>query len=173
MPHTHQILNLIAFQLGWWACVLSVRSDLEWAALLFAGALAGLQLIWSKKRLLELKLLLWVLPLGIALDSLAQLYWGWTFYGWSISYLSPFWLWMVWVLFTLTLRSSMAFLHNLPRAIQALMGFVMGPLSYIGGAQFGAASFETEPTKLLIMAFAWAVITPLLVQFSKDTEPSN
>jgi hypothetical protein len=170
MKYPHQLLNFLGFQLGWWACVLSVRYDLEYAAILFAMTLCMLQLFSVENRIHQLKLIAWVLPLGVALDTGTQLLLGWTFYGWSFDHLSPFWLWMIWALFALTLKSSMVFLQALPFIAQAALGFVFGPLSYIGGAQLGAASFHWEPLKLLTLALAWALITPLLVKLSSKID---
>ena len=168
MKFQEKLLNFLAFQSGWWACILSVKYDLEWLALVLGVVLTLLQLGWGSHRRDNLRLIAWVLPLGITLDSLMQLYADWTFYGWQFNHLSPFWLWMVWVLFAITLKSSMSFLQKVSLPTQALLGLVMGPLSYVSGAQLGAASMPTHTFSILILALAWAVLTPLFVRWSKN-----
>jgi len=170
MTFQEKLLNFLLFQSGWWACILSVKYDLELAALLFTGILTLLQLRWGSHARANLRIIAWVLPLGIALDSLLQIFMGWTFYGWSIAYLSPFWLWMIWVLFAITLKSSMAFLNHLHPLLQACIGLVMGPISYIAGAELGAASMPSNPSGVYVLALAWAVITPIVMKRSKNQD---
>jgi hypothetical protein len=90
------------------------------------------------------------------------------FYGWSLAFLSPFWLWLLWVLFAMTLNTSLALLQTKPLWLSALAGLVFGPLTYYAGAQLGAASFESSFIHIGALALAWMVALPFLVYMAQQ-----
>ena len=89
------------------------------------------------------------------------------FEGWRLGWLSPFWLWMVWALFALTLNDSLAFLQKVPVRMNALLGAVFGTLSYVAGARLGAAVMVESVGNLLLMALTWALLFPATVIWSR------
>jgi uncharacterized membrane protein YhaH (DUF805 family) len=89
------------------------------------------------------------------------------FYGWALAPLSPFWLWMLWVLFALTLNTSLAFLKQAPLILSALAGLVFGPLTYIAGAQLGAASFDKTWPHVIMLGVTWMFALPALVRMAQ------
>jgi len=113
------------------------------------------------------------LALGIAIDSSLQYFSVISFYGWALGPLSPFWLWMVWVLFALTLNSSLAFLQNKHWILSAVAGLLFGPLSYLAGTKFGAAAFDNTLFSIATLACVWMITLPLLVFISKTYPQQN
>jgi hypothetical protein len=107
------------------------------------------------------------LALGIVVDSSLQYFSVIRFYGWALGSLSPFWLWMVWVMFALTLNNSLAFLQNRHVLLSAVAGLVFGPLSYIAGAKLGAASFDNSFIHVAILGLVWMLTLPGLVFISQ------
>ena len=108
------------------------------------------------------------LALGLVIDSLLQYSSVIHFYGWALGALSPFWLWMLWVMFAMTLNASLDFLQPLPLWVSATLGGVAGPLTYLAGASFGAAAMEPTLTHVSLLALAWAMALPLLVVLARQ-----
>jgi hypothetical protein len=160
----NKFLNAILFQLGWFICVSSVAYDLEWIALGVCGFLVGLYLIncnWKREEILTLMI---VLPSGIALDSMLEYFHIIDFYGWRFLNWSPFWDWMIWTLFTLTLRSSLDFMKNLSVWIKSLIGLFCAPLSYIAGYKLHAAQLNPSFLNLAIIGVSWMIALPLMLE---------
>ena len=165
----YRFINAIGFQIGWFACIASVRYDQEFPAIFFCGLLVGLHFFFSKAPRLDFKLTLIALVLGIVVDSSLQYFSVIRFYGWALGPLSPFWLWMVWVMFALTLNYSLAFLLNKHLLLSAIAGLLFGPLSYIAGAKLGAASFDNSLAHLAVLGMVWMLTLPALVFISKNS----
>lgn len=164
MPqHFRQLLQLLLFQLGWWACVLSVKFNLELEAIVLCTIVLLIQLKSAPQRTQVLKLIGLVLPIGILLDSMTQWFLGFDFYGWAFQAWSPFWLWMIWAMFTKALCDSALFLGRLQVRYQALLGIIFGPLTYLSGAKLGAAELNASALQLLILALSWGLLTPILI----------
>lgn len=163
----NRFLNALGFQMGWWACVAGVGLGLEIPALMFCLALTTALVYFSPQPLLEIKLASAACLLGVVLDTGLQSFAVISFYGWSLGPLSPFWLWLLWVMFALTLNSSLSFLKRLPLSVSAAAGFLFGPLTYYAGAKLGAASFDNTLSHLALLAVTWMVALPSLVWLAK------
>ena len=165
----NKLINALGFQTGWWACIAGVGQGFELEAIGFCAILAGAHLYFAQFPQQELKLaaLAWIL--GVLLDSSLQQFAVIDFYGWALGPLSPFWLWALWVLFALTLNSSLAFLQRQPLLLSTVLGLVFGPLTYYAGAKLGAAGLDGSPVNLLSLALAWMLAMPLLVMAAQYT----
>lgn len=161
-------INAFGFQTAWWACIAGVGHGLEIPALVYGLVLAGLHLAFAPKPWQEVQLATIALALGVAIDSMLQATSVIHFYGWSLAFLSPFWLWLLWVLFAMTLNTSLAFLQTKPLWLGSLLGLVFGPLTYYAGAQLGAASFESSLIHIGALALAWMVALPFLVYMTQQ-----
>jgi hypothetical protein len=158
-----RFVNALGFQAGWWACVTSVRHDWQGPALLGGAGLLALHLIASGQLWAELRLMGIVVGAGIAVDMSLQALGVLRFEGWRLGGLSPFWLWLVWALFAMTLNASLAFLQRVPVRMNALLGAVFGTLSYVAGARLGAAVMAESVWNLSLLALAWACVFPMTV----------
>lgn len=159
----NRLLNALGFQAGWWACVMGAAQGQQGLAIVLALVLVAGHLYFVAQRSAEIRLALVSLLMGGAVDSALQSLSVISFAGASLSPLSPPWLWMLWVLFALTLHSSLAFLKGLHWSLLAGLGAVFGPLSYIVGARMGAATFDGSLVSTAALALAWALALPLLV----------
>jgi hypothetical protein len=156
-------INALGFQSAWWACIAGVGHGLEIEALVYGLALASLHLAFAPKRQQEIKLAAIALVLGVVLDTLLQAASVIHFDGWSLAFFSPFWLWLLWVLFAMTLNASLSFLKTQPLWLSAAAGLLFGPLTYYAGAKLGAASFDPSVTHVSALALAWMLALPAMV----------
>jgi hypothetical protein len=161
MSTPRTLLNALAFQGGWFACVLG---GTPWA--LAAGVLVlPLHLGLSRSRRREAAVLLVCAGIGIAHDLLWQRFGLLRFEGDAIGPL-PVWLAVLWLLFSTTLGHSLAWLQSRP-LLAAALGAVFGPLSYCAGLRLGAAHSALEYWQVgLVMMPAWLVLLPSLLWIS-------
>jgi hypothetical protein len=166
-------LNALGFQTAWWACIAGVGHGLEIPALLYGLTLASLHTAYAPKPSQEIKLAAVALAIGVAIDTVLQAASVIDFYGWSLTFFSPFWLWLLWVLFAMTLNASLSFLQTKPLWLSALAGLVFGPLTYYAGAQLGAAYFDGSFIHTAVLALVWMIALPFLVYVAKQLFTQN
>ena len=155
--------NFVLFQVGWFACILgAAHQQALWAVI---GSLAYIIFhIWrSQTPKLELSLLLKVLSFGILTDSLLMYLGFLDFEGaWPSPYLSPAWMWALWLLVASTLNSSLSWLKGKP-VLGVVLGAISGPLSYEAGIRLGAANWgsRSQILGLGLISVVWAIAIPL------------
>ena len=161
------LVNFVAFQLGWFACVLGAAHGLPWAGTGVALAIVAWHLTRAARPGAELVLVLIAAGIGALWDSgLSAL--GWIRYpsGVLIEGTAPYWIVAMWMLFATTLNVSLGWLK--PRmALAALFGALGGPLAYLGGAKLGALTFGAQEAALVALSLGWAVLTPLLLRLAR------
>jgi len=161
--------NFVLFQLGWFACILgAAHQQALWAVI---GSLAYIAFhIWrSQNPKLELSLLLKVLSFGILTDSLLMYLGLLDFKGaWPSPYLSPAWMWALWLLVASTLNSSLSWLKGKP-VLGVVLGAISGPLSYEAGIRLGAANWGSgsQMLGLALISVVWAVAMPLFFYWDR------
>ncbi|MBT8568812.1 DUF2878 domain-containing protein [Polynucleobacter paneuropaeus] len=133
--------NFVLFQAGWFACVLGAANhQVLWAVLASLTYIAFH--IWrSPSPKTEISLLIKALILGVAADTLIM-YLGYINFGdaWPAPYLSPLWMWTLWVLVGTTINGSLSWLRDRP-TLAAVLGGICGPLSYEAGIRLGAGEW--------------------------------
>lgn len=144
-------LNVVAFQLGWFACVLGGG--------VIGTAAAGAILIWHLRVMArpgEWRWLVGFAVLGFAVEGGLALAGGYRFAPDTLS-VGPLalWLWWLWPLFATLLMHSLNWLWYRPW-LAALGGAVSAPLSYVGGATL--AGVELAPWLLPVQATFWALL---------------
>jgi len=164
-----KLLNAAFFQTVWWACVAGAGRGWELLAVSYGAALACIHLFYTEHPLKELKLAARVVLMGIVVDSTLQYFSIIEFYGWALGPLSPFWLWLLWAWFAMTLNSSLAFLKSTPWMIAALAGLLLGPINYYAGATMGAASFDSSLAHVAAIGLMWAIALPTMVFMAGNT----
>jgi hypothetical protein len=177
------VLNLIAFQAGWWALVLTAAQGrpelgLGVVALVLAWHLGRVRPLGSEALLIGLATLI-----GFTFDSLL-LASGWvSFTGGLVENLGegirggsggiggeglpPLWMTALWANFATTLNVSLASLQGRPW-LAASLGLVGGPAAYWGGAKLGAMTLLDPIAGLLALALGWALLTPLLLALARS-----
>lgn len=160
---TRSLLNFVAFQTGWFACVLGASHGMPWVGLLVASLVVTLHVWFSEWRSDELILVGLSVVLGLVFDSLLVLS-GWVQYpgGVLLPGVAPYWILTMWALFATTLNVSMSWLQGKP-FLASVLGAIFGPLSYMAGQRFGAIEFLSFQPAVIALAIIWALAMPLLV----------
>ena len=154
------IVNIVLFQIGWFACVLCAARDLPWAGTGVALVVAAIHLARAARPAEELKLIALALVIGVVWDS-ALVALGWITYpsGTLIAGTAPHWILAMWAIFATTLNISMRWMKK-RWLIAFVLGAVCGPLSYWGAGRLGAATFTEPMAALVALALGWGVIMP-------------
>jgi hypothetical protein len=163
----NRAVNFVAFQAGWFACVLGAAYGSPWLGPVVVGCILALHLAKARRPLPELWLVLAAMAVGLVLDSLLMAT-GWLRYsvGLLLPGLAPYWIVAMWALFATTLNVSMVWMKGQP-ALTVLMGAIGGPLSYLAGERLGAIELTAPAQALATLALAWAVAMPLLMRLAK------
>jgi hypothetical protein len=160
------LANFVAFQIGWFACVLGAAHGTPWVGVAIALVIVAFHLWRAPRARPELTLILIAAAIGFVFDS-ALVMLGWIEYpnGALIAGTAPVWIVAMWGVFTTTLNVSLAWLkRSLPLAI--LFGAVGGPLAYVAGEKLGGLVFVQQTSALIALAVGWAAITPLLLRIA-------
>jgi hypothetical protein len=155
-------VNLIAFQIGWFAAVLGAAHGEPWLGVVVIPFVLGLHLLFSSDWRPELLLALCAAATGFAFDS--ALIAAGVFSPVPYLFPEPFsslWMVLLWVNLATTLNVSMAWLRG-RYVLASVFGAFGGPLAYYSGAKLGAMMGMPDPGDLLGIGIAWAVALPLL-----------
>ena len=157
-----KLINFVLFQLGWFACILGAAHGYVSWAVLFCLAVVAFHLWQSSEPMQEGVLLLKILVLGIAADTLLLQTGSLIFESKGLlPALSPIWMWSLWVILGCTLNESMSWLKG-RFVLAAVLGAITGPLSYLAGVKLGAAQWGNETQALVLLGIIWAIAMPLL-----------
>lgn len=166
------VVNFVAFQVGWFACVL--------------GAARGWPLIGPLVALAILAPMAWTAPsprgflLLLAAGALVGFCWDSTlsaaglmqFSGGHLAPFAPPWIVALWMLFASTCNRSLRWLQaSLPLAIG--LAVIAAPLSYLAGARLGALHLPRPTAGLVAQALGWAVILPLLLRLARRLDTAE
>ncbi len=151
------LINAIAFQLGWFVCVLLGT----WAGVAYTLVAAVLHFRFAPFHRLDWLSICIALPLGVAHDNLLA-YAGVLDYSAETSTgLAPFWLTCLWVLLALTFNHSLHWFYQRPWVL-ALMSLFGGPMAYFGGVTLSDVQWALSPIQgFLILMAIWVWLLPL------------
>lgn len=154
-PRFIRLIDLAIFQAIWWVAALWGNAALGWLVLLLGLHLVLVNSYWQR----DLLAMLVFAPLGWGFDLSLQ---AWGF--WNLHSTLPFWLWVIWAGFIMSLFYSLAGLKELPVITQSLIGGTAGMFSYLAGAKLGAISFVYPLfNSILILFFIWSLFLPVLI----------
>jgi hypothetical protein len=171
------IINLVAFQLGWLACVLGGAQGLPWLGVIVMGLVAALHLSWSGSPGREAVLLLSLGCIGALWDGLLVRLGFLEFpSGMFLPWLAPVWIIALWVGFATTLNLSLGWLQG--RWYWAMLfGALGGPLAYWAGMKLGGVSFPDPVAGLAVLAGGWSFLMPfaswLALKLRGDSAPGT
>ncbi len=161
--------NFVLFQAGWFACVLgAANQQVLWPVI---GTLAYIAFhVWrSPSPKTEFSLLLKALAFGLVADTLIM-YSGCLDFGnaWPSPYLSPLWMWALWILVATTINGSLSWLRGRP-ILAAVLGGICGPMSYEAGIRMGAGGWGSggQITGFILVGVVWAVAIPLFFYWDR------
>ncbi len=161
-------INIVAFQLGWWCCVLGAARGGPWLGPVFALVWLPLHLRFFGLRR-EAGLVAVCVLFGGLLDS-AVMVGGFVAYPPGF-WLAPPWIWALWALFGTTLHHSMRWLRR-RWLLGLVLGAIFGPLAYRGAAALGAVTLpRSEGLTLLVLGLVWGGAMPLLGALAGRFEP--
>lgn len=164
---TPMLLNVVFFQVGWFACVLGAAYGYSVAGALAAAAIVALHVVRAERPGREAALALGAAVLGFFFETfLVQAGWVRFENGVLVDGVAPYWMVALWALFATTLNESLRMLQTRPW-IAAACGAVGGPLAYWAGARLGALDFLQPAALLAALAVGWALATPLLLHLAK------
>ena len=157
------MVNFLAFQIGWFACVLDAANGMPWLGPLVCAPILTLHFAMADQPGAEFRLVLLAVGGGLVLDSLLVQS-GWLSYanGLILPGLAPYWILVMWALFASTLNVSMRWMHG-KLGLSAIFGAIGGPLSYLAGERLGAVVFENGWYALTALGVGWALAMPLLM----------
>ncbi|MDH4175573.1 MAG: DUF2878 domain-containing protein [Betaproteobacteria bacterium] len=157
-------LNIVLFQVGWFACVLGAAHGYAWAGALAALAIVAWHVARASDPRREAALVAFAAALGVVFESLLVQS-GWIRFGAGVLVegAATYWMVALWALFATTLNVSLRALRA-HAWLAALLGTVGGPLAYYAGARLGALEFVATGAGLAAIGAGWAVLTPLLLR---------
>lgn len=158
------LVNIVAFQLCWFASVLGAAAGQPWLGPLFAAVWLPLHIRATGSFMgVEAKLIIAAGALGYVLDSLVVLAGGMSFPS-QAQLGAPTTLWMVtlWLGFAATLRHALGWVRE-RYLLGAILGAMAGPLAYWSGSKLGAVELGQTGTSLVMVGLEWAVAMPLLL----------
>lgn len=163
---TTTLINVLAFYLGWFACILGAGRGYPFIGPLVVTILLGVHFSLTPDVTREVSLILLVGVLGSSLDTGLMLSGVYSFPGHSLSWLCPLWITALWLNFATTFNTSLSWLRR-RYTLAAVLGAVAGPLSYYAGARLGALRLNLDSTlTLLILAAIWGVLLPGLLRLA-------
>lgn len=167
------IINFVAFQIGWFGCVLGAANGYPLLGPFVVLGVIGLHLTLSENPGNESLLLLIAAVVGVVFDSMLTRT-GWLSYPNGVLWqgTAPYWIVAMWPLFATTLNVSLRWLHNRP-LLGFLLGATGGPLSYLAGAGLGGVEFIDQTSALIYLAIGWGLATPILVSFAQRLDANT
>ena len=156
--------NIILFQLGWFACVLTGAGMLPpFTGIAAVTLIVVIHLLRADDSTSELFLVILALLIGTLWESVLLLTGVFNYStGQPIDSLAPVWLIALWPLFATLLNVSMKWLKG-KYWLAAICGFTGGPLAFYSGHKIGAVEFSNTTIALLVIAAGWALLMPLLI----------
>lgn len=144
----NKIVNAVAFQLCWFACVLG-------GSLWAAGAVA-LFLMWHSQvvKIHEWRFIIAGTVAGFSIDSLWYSLGFIQFPNYNLAVI-PAWLMLLWLVFNCTLQHSLLTFFQRPWLI-ALLSAIAAPFSYYAGSVMGA--IELSPFGLIAVGLGWGIL---------------
>jgi hypothetical protein len=153
------LLNIIGFNISWFGLIFLEERFIPVVILWI-----GLHFYYCKQPMAELKLILSVTIVGIAIDSILLFL---DVFQFPNQLFIPLWLMTLWVAFAATIAHSV---HFLARSIvlQFTIGFIFPPLSYIAGESLTSMTFGFEGfITYLILAVIWSILMVIFFKLQK------
>lgn len=172
----HVIFHLVTYYIAWFACILSSANEIPWVGAGIALAIFALQWVWQKKFDQTEHLLSFVLMFTLSGFFIDTLFLNLNLISfrtnpWPIP-ISPPWMMMLWVNFSMLLYACLRYLFDYPRLL-GVLSFVGFPVAYFTGTMFGAASLPVGAIVLLAYGTVWGLMLPLLIGIHKKLKRNS
>ena len=168
------IFNFIGLQATWAACAYGATHAMPLLGVYVGLAYITAHFIFSKLPVRDLKIMLIIGFIGIALDSVFAQLNLLSFPGFTNQYLPiPSWLMALWFVFALMVPHSLFWLRKNLK-IASVAGAIGGSLSYFLGHKLGALHFAEPLWKTFMFYFIeWGLLFPialLIVKYFTSTQ---
>ena len=161
-------LQLLAFQGVWIVSAFGAAAGMAWPGIVSAVVLLGWYVLAVGGGHRGIVLALSCGLTGLIAET-ALVGFGWVRYGapWPHPDLAPIWVIGLWAAFATTLQPTRRLLGLMPLTKAAVVGALLGPLSYLAGERIGALTLA-EPvwTSLFATAAVWCIGLPALLALS-------
>ena len=166
------LVNILAYQFAWFACILSAAKDLPWIGTVTAVLVVVWHVSGARRPKTELLLIALAGTIGLIWESLL-VQTGWIAYpsGNMISGLAPHWIVALWLVFATTFNLSLKWFKT-HLGMVALFGFIGGPLAFYAGSVLGALTL-TPDRGLAAIAVGWGLLMPLLMLLARRFDGVN
>lgn len=156
------IINLLLYQAGWFACVLSAAGGRPWIGVIAVAFVVAWHLARASQPLPELALIGAAVAAGALFETLLVQS-GWVRFenGVLIDGTAPYWMIALWANFATTLNVSLRALRSYPW-LAAAFGAVGAPAAYFAGVKLGAMEFTAVALALAAIGVGWALLSPAL-----------
>jgi hypothetical protein len=164
------LANFAIFQVAWLSSVVGGAQNMPWLGPLAVLVALAVHLRFARKPFEEVLLVITCALIGASFDSMLVAA-GWVTYksGQFSSYLAPYWIITMWMLFATTLNVSMRWLRGKPK-LAAFFGLYGGPAAYLAGEALGGIVLTKPFAALVALAIGWAVMMPLLMWLSENLD---
>ncbi len=160
------LLNYFLYNLVWLGCIVFQEKFLP---VVLIWAIWHMTKIASKA---ERSIILFVVPLGVLLDSALMQTGIFHFPGHNNELFVPVWLWAIWLGFSLTVYHSASALSRSVIA-QILAGALLAPVAYFIGRKFEVVEFGYSDTvTFLTLGIVWAIMLPGIFRFKRLLDTS-
>lgn len=165
-------VNAVAFYAAWFATVLAASKGWPVAAVAASLTAVALHLALSRRRGIEVVLVLASAVTGLGIETLL-LQGGLATYAspGPFAEFAPAWLIALWMAFATLFNVSLVWLKS-RLWLAIVLAFIGGPLSYFAGAQLGAMVLaEPVEISLGVIGALWVVAFPLLLVIARLLDP--
>ena len=155
------VLNLVRYQCAWFATVLGAAGSHEWLGDLIAVFMIGLHIRQAPSPRTEIRTILAILLIG-ALWEFGVVQLKIVAYRFSYAIIGvPVWILLLWAAFATTLNGCLGWLRE-RLLLASLLGGILGPLSWYGGAKLNALTVPAGLSGYLFLGFGWLFLMPVL-----------
>lgn len=177
------LIDVVGFQLVWLACALGAARGTSLPGIAASVAFIALHLVGSERTTSMLRMIVAAGLSGLLAESLLVAT-GLVRHAapWPSELIAPAWIVALWMAFGATVGTLRRMLGRRPLPAAAALAALLGPVSYIAGAGFGALTLA-EPTSasLIGIAVIWAAALPFLFvvwghvyrRIRRPTDPSG
>ena len=156
------LVNIIAFQAGWFAAVLGAAHGMPWLGLIAVPLVLAVHFILSPHKKAEAYLVVSAGVIGFCVDTVLVFVDLFT----PVPYLlphpfSPPWMVLLWMNFATALNVSLKSLHG-RYLLSSILGAIGGPFAYYSGAKLGATVTIPVGSDFFVLAMAWSAAVPAL-----------
>lgn len=165
-----RLVNFIAFEIGWFGCILGAAHGLAWVGPVLVATLVTAHVWLSPTGQRELCLIVLAAAIGFVVDTVHAVLGVVRFTG-QDSVWCPMWMVALWANLATTLNWSLGGLRG-RYVVAAVLGALAGPTSYYAGQRLEAITLHPQQAFAAgVLALAWGVATPALLGLSSRFVP--